>query len=106
MASYDLDTFRRFVLSDGFRRSYVLPEGFYAEVECDDERLLAFTFQFLRQVLFGERTIEEAANAWEQRVETRKDAWDARKQAEIERRLADEDRKYGEDGCETHCGDS
>ena len=106
MASYDLDTFRRFVLSDGFRRSYVLPDGFYAEVECDDERLLAFAFQFLRQVLFGERTIEEVANAWEQRVETRKDAWDARKQAEIERRLADEDRKYGEDGCETHCGDS
>jgi hypothetical protein len=27
--------------------------------------------RFLRQVLFGERTIEEAADAWEKRVEQR-----------------------------------
>ena len=30
MASYDIDNFRRFVLSDSFRRTYVLPDGFYA----------------------------------------------------------------------------
>jgi hypothetical protein len=105
MASYDIDNFRRFVLSESFRRTYVLPDGFYQEVEQDDEALLAFGYQFLRQVLFGERTIEEVANAWEQRVEGRKDVWEARKQAEIERRLAEEDKKY-KDGGDAYCGDN
>jgi uncharacterized protein len=105
MASYDLDSFRRFVLSAGFRGAYVFPDAFYASVEQDDEALLAFAYRFLRQVLFGERTLEEVVNAWEQRVEGRKDRWEARKQVEIERRLAAEDRKYAEDGGETQCGD-
>jgi len=105
MASYDLDNFRKFVVSEGFRRTYVLPDGFYESVEQDDEALLAFAYRFLRQVLFGERTIEEVANAWEERVEARKEVWDARKQAEIERRLAAEDQKYGEGG-EGSCGDN
>jgi hypothetical protein len=106
MASYDVDNFRKFVLSAGFRRTYVLPDAFYTAIEQDDEALLAFGFRLLRQVLFGERTLEEVANAWEQRVEQRRDVWDARKQAEIERRLADEDKKYAGDGCETQCGDT
>ena len=105
MASYDLDSFRRFVLSEAFRRTYALPDAVLAEAEEDDEALLALSYRLLRQVLFGERTIEEAANAWEQRVEQRKLFWDARKQAEIERRLAEEDRRDGNDGCETRCGD-
>jgi hypothetical protein len=104
MASYDLDTFRRFVLSDGFRRTYVLPDGLYVELEGDDEALLAFAFQLLRQVLFGERTIEEVANAWEERVEGRKEVWEARKQVEIERRLAEQDKKYT-GACDDYCGD-
>jgi Fe-S-cluster containining protein len=104
MASFDLDTFRRFVLSDGFKRAYVLPEGFYREVEANDEALLRFAYRFLRQALFGERTIEEVANAWDQRVAQRRDRWEERKQAEIERRLADEDKKYG-DNCHEYCGD-
>lgn len=105
LASYDLDTFRRFVLSENFRRTYTLPDAFYAQAERDDESLLEFAFRFLRQVLFGERTIPEVSNAWEQRVEQRKDLWDARKAQEIARRLAEEDRKYGADGCETQGGD-
>ena len=84
----------------------MLPDAFYTAIEQDDEALLAFGFRLLRQVLFGERTLEEVANAWEQRVEQRRDVWDARKQAEIERRLADEDKKYAGDGCETRCGDN
>jgi hypothetical protein len=47
------------------------PVGLYAEVEGDHERLLAFACRFLRQVLFGVRTIEEGAKAWEQRVQIR-----------------------------------
>jgi hypothetical protein len=94
MASYDVDNFRHFVLSDGFRRTYVLPDDLYAQLEGDDEALLSFGYRFLRQVLFGERTIEEGANAWEQRVENRRQVWEARRQAELERRRAEEDRKY------------
>ena len=105
MASYDIDTFRRFVLSDNFRRTYVLPDGFYQEVETDDQALLAFAYKFLRQVLFGERTIEEAANAWDERVAQRKEVWNERKQAEVKRRLADEDKKY-RDGGDAYCGDN
>lgn len=104
MASYDLDSFRRFVLSDGFKRAYVLPDGFYEEVGADDEALLGFAYRFLRQVLFGERTIDEVANAWEQRVAARQDVWEARRHAEIERRLAEEDKKYAED-CDEYCDD-
>ena len=104
IASYDLDSFRRFVLSDGFKRSYVLPDGFYEEVGADDEALLGSAYRFLRQVLFGERTIDEVANAWEQRVAARQDVWEARRHAEIERRLAEEDKKYAED-CDEYCDD-
>jgi len=104
MASYDIDTFRRFVLSENFRNTYALPEDFYQEAERDDEALLRFGYRFLRQVLFGERTIEEASDAWDKRVEQRQEVWDARRQAELQRRIADEDKKYG-DGCDPYCGD-
>jgi uncharacterized protein len=105
MASYDIDNFRRFILSDSFRRTYVLPGGFYGEVKQDDEALLAFAYRFLRQALFGERTIEEVPNAWEQRVENRRQVWEARRQAEMERRLAEEDTKYRDDG-DACCADN
>lgn len=104
MASYDIDRFRRFVLSENFRKTYSLPSDFYAEVEQDDEALLRFSYRFLRQALFGERSIQEAADAWERRVEQRKDVWETRRRLEIERRLAAEDRKYGEGG-DGSCGD-
>lgn len=105
MASYDIDNFRRFVLSEGFRRTYALPEDFYVRVEEDDEALLNFAYRFLRQVLFGERTIEEMPNAWGKRVEKRRAVWEIRRQAEIERRLAEEDAKY-RDGGDICCGDN
>ena len=49
MASYNQDTFRRFVLSENFRGTYGLPVKFNAEVEANDEALLKFdTYRFLR----------------------------------------------------------
>lgn len=98
MASYDIDTFRRFVLSKNFRSTYQLPAEFYAEVEQDDVALLGFASRFLRQVLFGEQTVQEAADAWEKRVDRRKEVWDARKQMEIERRMVADDQRYSDDG--------
>lgn len=98
MASYDIDTFRRFVLSENFRTAYHLPDGFHAEVEQDDEALLSFAYRFLRQALFGERTVQEAADAWDRRVARRQAVWEARKQIEIERRLAADDQEFAEGG--------
>jgi len=94
MASYDLDTFRRFVLSDKFRGTYDLPETFYAEVEQDELALLKFSYRFLRQVLFGEHTIPEQPGAWDKRVAQRQEVWDARRQAEMALRQKAEDEKY------------
>ncbi len=94
MASYNLDMFRRFVLSDKFRETYKMNDTFYQAVEKDDLILQDFGFQFLRQVLFGERSIEEAEDAWDKRVEQRQEVWDMRRQAEIERKQKEEDEKY------------
>jgi uncharacterized protein len=94
MASYNIDMFRRFVLSDSFRRTYRLQETFYEAVAKDDLILLDFGFQFLRQVLFGERSVEEVEGAWERRLEERREVWDLRVQAEITKRQQEEDAKY------------
>ena len=72
MVSYNLDMFRRFVLSENFRKTYKLNGTFYDAVENDDLMLMDFGFQLLSQVLFGERTIEEDRDAWEKRVDERK----------------------------------
>jgi len=97
MASYNLDMFRRFVLSDKFRETYTLNDNFYQAVEKDDLILQDFAFQFLRQVLFGERSIEEASDAWEKRVEQRQEVWDLRTKMEIERKQKEEDERYSGD---------
>ncbi len=94
MACYDLDRFRRFVCSDNFRITYSLPADYYAELVQSDEELLHFSDRFLRQVLFGEHSIQEAADAWDKRVEQRREVWELRRQLEIARRAAAEDAKY------------
>jgi len=94
MASYNLDMFRRFVLSENFRRSYKLNDAFFQAAETDDLILMDFAFQFLRQALFGEKSIDEVENAWEKRVEERKEIWQLRTQAELAHKQRDEDDKY------------
>jgi hypothetical protein len=66
-----------------------------------------FAFQFLRQVLFGEKTVEEAGDAWERRVAERREVWEMRTQAEIARKQKAEDDKYRvEAECtDESCGD-
>jgi len=58
LASYNLDGFRTFVLSDGFRAAHVLDEATWDALRDDDLALLEFGYRLLRQVLFGEATIE------------------------------------------------
>jgi len=85
LACYDVDRFRRFVLSDNFRNTYAVDAETYAELERDDVALLRFGFRLLRQVLFGERTIDEQPEAWEKRSQERAPIWEARLQAEKQR---------------------
>ena len=69
-ACYDIDRFRDFVYSDGFILLFDLPEEEYLGFE-DDEKLLEFSYRFLRQVLFGESTIplrEEIAESRRDRL--------------------------------------
>jgi len=70
MASYDIDRFRMFIASDGFRNSFEVEEELYLKLLQDDVELLEFSYRFLKQVLFGEESIpvrEAAREQWEAR---------------------------------------
>lgn len=88
LCSYDIDGFREFVGSEGFREIFDLGEAEAARLADDDEALLAFAMRFLRQVLFGERTIPMRPDAGRRRAEKRKDAWRRRREEEIARHHA------------------
>ncbi len=62
-ACYDLDTFRRLVLSPGFLRRFDLGDGLAEQLARDDEALLRFTFRWLRFALFAEGTVRVRAGA-------------------------------------------
>lgn len=94
MASYNLDSFRAFVLSENFRKTYALDDSTYEALEKEDLALLQFANKMMRQVLFGEQSIPEHQGVWEQRVDQRKEVWDARREAEIARRQAEQDDMY------------
>lgn len=68
MASYDLDRFRAFVMSPSFNETYDVPIETMAELLADDEKLLDFAMNFLKQVLFNERFLEEKPGAQEKRL--------------------------------------
>ncbi|MES9856526.1 MAG: YkgJ family cysteine cluster protein [Sedimenticola sp.] len=97
MASYDTDRFRRFVLSDQFRNTYDLGDSAYEVLAEEDVALMQFGIRFMKQAFFGERTIEEKGNAWEERVEKRQEVWDMRREAEIARKQAQDDKMYESD---------
>ena len=84
MACYDVDTFRDFVSSEAFNRMFRLADDERAMLMADDTELMLFAFRFLKQVLFGENTIERDDAA----VQERLTKWRAR-QAEIEREAAE-----------------
>ncbi|MCW5585449.1 MAG: YkgJ family cysteine cluster protein [Chromatiales bacterium] len=101
MASFNFDMLRRFVLSDNFKQSYNLPPETYTEVAEDDIALIKLGNRLMRQALFGEKTIPENSGAWEQRVESRKEIWEARSKAEVEARnaKAEADMRQETTGC-------
>jgi hypothetical protein len=100
LASYDIDGFRAFVASEGFRAVFDLPEEEYARLLTDEEALLQFAFRYLRQVLYGEKTIPLRAETVSERREryqaklagraTETDEQRARRQDEFYDSLLDE----------------
>ncbi len=114
MASYDLDRFRRFVLSDSFRKTYDLDAAFYDSVADDDIELLKFGYRLMMQVFFGEMSVPMVDKAVEKRLaergeviamrhEAEKKAWQE-KQERLKRDASVEDGETvvnvcGEGGC-------
>ncbi|MCP3867844.1 MAG: YkgJ family cysteine cluster protein [Gammaproteobacteria bacterium] len=94
MCSYDMERFRRFVLSDSFRNTYDLDDETFVALEKEDVVLMQFGVRFMKQAFYGERTIPERDGVWEKRTEERKEVWEARRQAEIARQQQEEDEKY------------
>ena len=96
MCSYDLDGFREFLQSPGFRRLVELPPEEARALLDDEERLLEFAMRFLAQVLFGERSIPLREGARERRIEERREQWRARRDEQVRRHRESEQRgKYG-----------
>ncbi len=78
MCSYDLDSFREFIQTSGFSEIYDLEQSKLSTLISDEEELLKFAMQFLKQVLYGEMTIPMKPDAREKRQK--------RMQARIEER--------------------
>lgn len=58
LASYDIDGFRAFVASAGFGELFELDPAYKLELMSDEVKLLKFGFRLLKQVLFGEISIQ------------------------------------------------
>ena len=106
LASYDLDGFRAFVASEGFRRAFDLPEAEYVRLLTDEEALLQFAFRYLKQALYGENSIPVRPKVAAERAERQREQMAsraamsaeerARLQDELYASLLDEDKPAGE----------
>ncbi len=94
MASFDMDRFRRFVMSEQFRASYAIDNATHEVLEKEDLALMQFGVRFMKQAFFGERTIDEREGAWESRVEQRQEIWEARRKGELARHQQAEDERF------------
>ena len=97
MCSYDMESFREFIQSDGFQALFDLDRDTVNELLDNEDKLLLFSFRFLKQVLFGEKTISMKEGAKERRAEQRKEVWTKRRNEEIARfREAQDEQRYKE----------
>ena len=97
MCSYDLDSFRAFIQSDGFREVFDADDEVLDVLAGAEDGLLAFSMRFLNQVLFGEETIPIRQGARERRVTKRKALWAARRREAVARHRTElENQQYGE----------
>jgi uncharacterized protein len=94
LASYDIDGFRAFVASEGFRKVFDLPDQEYARLLADEEALLQFAFRYLRQVLYGEKTIPLKREAVEERTARYNEKLSQRAAQSDEERSRQQDEHY------------
>jgi Fe-S-cluster containining protein len=94
MACYDLDRFGSFVASDGFNDLYDLEPEEMKKILSDDTELMLFGFRFLKQVLYGENTINLKADALNKRKESYQEKAVRMEQEAAERRAAMQDDAY------------
>ena len=90
MTCYDVDRFREFVASEGFREMYDIPADELAATLADDVKLMLFGFRFLRQVLFGEESIPVRPEAAERRRASYREKVERLEREAAERRARDE----------------
>lgn len=91
MCSYDMDSFREFLQTPGFQEVFDLEPEYQKKLLEDEGELLQFAFRFLKQVLFGEKSIAMKADARERRLAKRREQIEARaaEQKEIHKRTED-----------------
>ena len=97
MCSYDMDSFREFIRSDGFREVFDVSDAEIEALALDEDELLAFSMRFLRQVLFGEAVIPVRQDARARRIEKRGKVWATRRdEAAAQHRTDLGKQQYGE----------
>lgn len=69
---FDLDAFRMFTQTDGFKSLFLITAEERLGIDTDDKLMLIFIHRFLKQVFFGELSIAVNAPAAENRFELRK----------------------------------
>ncbi len=92
MCSYDMDSFRAFIQSEGFRAIFDVREAQLQALLDDEDALLQFAFRFLKQVLFGEFSIPRRQEGIQRRIEARKPLWKQRKEEMAQRRREEMER--------------
>jgi len=73
MACYDLDRFREFIKSAGFKTTFDLDQASYDELLSDDMALLRFGDRMIRQIMYGEESVPLRGDALEQHLVRRGD---------------------------------
>lgn len=83
MVCYDSDRFKEFLQTKNFRAVYAISDDVFSSIIDDEYARLKFGLRLLRQVLFGEMSIDMVDGALENRVQERADILKARREAEI-----------------------
>ena len=83
MCSYDMDSFKAFIQTPGFRDIFDLSDNEIEALLEDEDKCLQFSFRFLKQVLFGEATIPVKEGARKRRAAKRNDVWKSRRDDEV-----------------------
>src|SRR3989338_1106604 len=94
MVCYDTDRFREFVVSEGFTELYDIPADEMKKLLTEDTELMLFGFRFLKQVLFGENSIQLQEAAAEKRRERVHDKSQRIEHEAREKRAAEQDDMY------------